>query len=133
MVSLVIALGLGFVADDDAVAQDIGADALDVLRRDVAAAVQERVGARGQREVNRGARRSAVTNQAFQIQIVRRRLARRPDDIDDVILHAIVDVDAVHDRARRDDLLRIDDRRHVQVRRRGRHQIENLRSSAFCG
>ena len=41
IVSLVTALGLGFVADDDAMAQDVRPDALDILRRDVAAAVQE--------------------------------------------------------------------------------------------
>ena len=63
-------LRLGFVADDDAVAQHIGADALHVLRRDVAAAVQERVRARGEREINRGARRGAVANQSFELQIV---------------------------------------------------------------
>ena len=43
IVSLVIAFRFRFVAHDDAMAQNVGADALDVLRRDVAAAVQERV------------------------------------------------------------------------------------------
>ena len=43
-------LGLGFVSDGDAVAQDIHADAFDVLRRDVAAAAQEGVGLGGERE-----------------------------------------------------------------------------------
>ena len=51
-----IVFRFGFVADDDAVAQDIVPDALDVLRRDIAAAVEEGVGARGERERNRGAR-----------------------------------------------------------------------------
>ena len=54
------ALGFGFVAHDDAVAQNIRPDAFDILRRDIAAAVQEGVGAGGKREVNRGARRSAI-------------------------------------------------------------------------
>ena len=36
-------LSFGFVADDHAVAQHVGADALHVLRRHVTATVQERV------------------------------------------------------------------------------------------
>src|SRR5690242_13928377 len=36
-------LGLGLVRDDDAMTEHVGTDRLDVLRRDVAAAVQERV------------------------------------------------------------------------------------------
>ena len=51
-------------------AQHVGADALHVLWRDIAAAVQERVCARTECEINGGARRSAVANQSFQPQIV---------------------------------------------------------------
>ena len=44
---------LGFVADDDAMPQDVRADALYVLRRDVAAAVQKRMGSSAERQINR--------------------------------------------------------------------------------
>ncbi len=118
-------LSLGFIADDDAMAQHVGADALHVLRRDVAAPVQERVCARTEGKINGGARRSAVANQTFQAQIVGARFARGPDHVNNVIFHAIVDVDVVNDGARGDDLLRIDYGVYSQVRRRSRHQIKD--------
>src|SRR5215211_8752652 len=114
-------LSLGFVADDDAMAQHVGADALHVLWRDVAAPVQERMCARTKCEINRGAGRSAVANQSFEPKIVRAGLARGPDHVNNVILHAIVDVDVVYEIARGDDLLRIHYRVYSQVRRRSRH------------
>ena len=49
-------LGLGLVAEHDAVAQHVGADRLDVLRGDVAAVAQERVRARREVERDAGAR-----------------------------------------------------------------------------
>src|SRR6478752_6655104 len=91
---------LGFVADDDAVTQHVGADALYVLRRDVAAPVQERMRARTECEINGGTRRSAVANQSFEPEIVGAGLARRPDYVHYVIFHAIVDVDVVNHVAR---------------------------------
>src|SRR5262245_36093710 len=45
--------GLGLVAHDDAVAEHVRADRLDVLGRDVAAALEERVRLRRQRQVER--------------------------------------------------------------------------------
>src|SRR5262249_19723017 len=83
-------LSLGLIADDDAMAQHVRADALHVLRRDVASAVKECVRARTEGEINGGARRSAVANQSFQPQIVGARSARGPDHVDNVIFHAIV-------------------------------------------
>ena len=53
-------LGLGLVGEDDAVAQHVGADRLDVLGRDVAAVAQERVRARRQVQGDRRARAGAV-------------------------------------------------------------------------
>src|SRR4029077_10981282 len=99
-----------FVANDNAMTQDIGADALDVLRGDVAASVQESMSTRGQREINCGARGGSVTNQTLQLQVIRRRLPCRPNNVDDVILYSIVYVNVVHDIARCDDVLRIDHR-----------------------
>ena len=101
--------------------QHIRADALHVLGSHVATAVQERVGASGEGEIDRRTRRSAVADQTIELQIVGARIARSPNDIDDIILHAIIDIDAVHDRAGVNDVLRIDDRPHLQIRRRRRH------------
>src|SRR5206468_9794869 len=118
-------LSLGFVADDDAVPQHVGADALHVLWRDVAAPVQKRMCARTECEINGCAWRSAIADQSFQTKIVRAGLPRGPDHVYNVIFHAIVDVDVVNDVARGDDLLRIHYRVYSQVRRRSRHQIED--------
>ena len=52
-------LGLRFVGDGDAVAQHIHADAFDVLRRDIAAAPQKRIGFGREGQGNRRARRGA--------------------------------------------------------------------------
>src|SRR5213083_337144 len=84
---------LGFIADDDAMTQHVGADALHILWRDIAAAVQEGVGARAEGEINGRARRSAVANQSLESQIVGAWFARGPDHIHNVIFHTIVDVD----------------------------------------
>ncbi len=61
---------LSFVTDDDAVPQHVRADAFHVLRRNVTAAVQKRVSTRTEREINRRARRRAVTNKSLESQIV---------------------------------------------------------------
>ena len=86
---------------------------------------------RAERKIDGRTRRRAVSNQTFQTQIVRRRLSRRPHNIDDVILHAVVDVNAVNYVARRDDLTRINHRVHSQIRCGGRHQIENVSLLGF--
>ena len=51
--------GFGFVGDRHAVAEHVEAEALDVLRRHVAAAAQERVGLGCERERDGGARACA--------------------------------------------------------------------------
>src|SRR5438477_12239966 len=99
-----------YVANDNAMTKNVGTDALDVLRCDVAASVQESMSTRGQREINCGAGGGAVTNQTLQLQVIRRWLPRRPNNVDDVILYSIVNVNVVHDIARCDDVLRIDHR-----------------------
>ena len=101
--------------------QDVGPNAFHILRGDVAAAIEKRVSARRERQINRRARRSAITNQALQLEPIRGRLARCPDDVDDVILYPIVDVDLVHEIARGDDLIGRDNWIDMQVRRGGRH------------
>src|SRR5258708_6444586 len=103
-------------------AQDVNPDAFYVLRGHIPSAVQESVGAGGQGQIYGGTRRRTVTDEAFHFQVVRAWIPGRPDDVYDVIFHAIVDVDFVHDRTSCDDPLRIDDRHHLQVWRRSRHQ-----------
>src|SRR5882724_3759273 len=116
---------LGFIADDDAMAQHVGTNALHVLWRDVAAPVQKRMCARTECKINGCAWRSTVANQSFQTKIVCARLPRGPDHVNNVIFHTIVDVDVVNDVARGNDLLRIHYRVYSQVRRGSRHQIED--------
>ena len=53
-------LRLRLVGDADAMAQDVVADGLDVLRGDVAAAFEESVGLRGQGQVDRRPGAAAV-------------------------------------------------------------------------
>ena len=50
------AVGLGLVADDDAMAQDVGREGLDVVRRDVISAAKQGPGARDAHEGKRAAR-----------------------------------------------------------------------------
>src|ERR1700693_489480 len=112
-------------------AQHVRADAFDVLWRDVAAAIQKGVGACAEGEIDRRTRRSPVTHESLESQIVRRGLARRPDDIDNVIFYAVIYIDAVDDIARSDDLLWIDHRIHSQIGRGSGHQIENTPFLSF--
>ena len=86
---------LGLVADRDAMAQHVGREFLHVLRRDVAAAVEERRGARGQRQIDRGARRGAVLDVAVEIQPCGLRVARRQHHVHDVVPDLVVHVDRV--------------------------------------
>jgi hypothetical protein len=60
MSSLVMFFGLGLVGQDDAVAQHVAGDLLDILRRGIGAAVQHGVGAAARFRTERGARRGAV-------------------------------------------------------------------------
>jgi hypothetical protein len=77
------------------------ADALHVLRRDVAAPIKERVCARTEGKINGGPRRSRSESDlpAADCRCPVRVAQTRPD----VIFHAIVDVDIVNDVARGDD------------------------------
>src|SRR6266446_1423488 len=86
-------LSLGFIADDDSMAQHVRADALHVLWRDVAAPVQKRMCARTECKINSCTWRSTVANQSFQTKIVGARFAGGPHHVNNVLFHAIVDVD----------------------------------------
>src|SRR5207248_2706439 len=107
-------------------AEHIRADALHILRRDVAAAGNERPRTCGEGEGDGRTRAGAVADEAIELELVGRRLPRGEDDIDDVVLHPAVDVDVIHDLARADDVRRLSDREHLQVWRTRGHEVENL-------
>src|SRR5262249_42866119 len=88
-------LGLGLVGDMDAMAQHVERDLLHVLRRDVGAPVDQRVGARGLGEIERGARARAVGDEVRDGEPDLIWLARRLDDVQAVVLDLLVDVDLV--------------------------------------
>src|SRR6185295_13238741 len=87
-------LRLGLVGEQDAVAQDVVGDLLHVLRHDVAAAAQEREGARRLGEGQRGAGRGAEADGVGEVG--QTGLPRPPggdDEGDDVVPDALVEVD----------------------------------------
>src|SRR5882757_11309032 len=90
-------LGLGFVGDGHAVTQHVECHGLDVLRDDEVAAVQERHGARGERERDGCARRGAGLHVAVQVEGRRGGRTRRHHQIDDVVADLVVHVEHVHD------------------------------------
>ena len=106
-------------------AQYVVPDGFDVLRRDVAAAVEERVGLGREGEIDGGTGRGTVADHPVKLEAVGLRLATGPDDIDDVVLHPVVDVDTVDDFARADDLLRGDQGIDPELRRGSRHGVED--------
>ena len=91
-------------------AEDVGGDGFDVLRGDVAAALEEGVGAGGEGEEEGGARRGAVADVVLEgVELVGGGVARGEDDGEDVVLDLVVDVDFVDDQARPADGVGFDD------------------------
>src|SRR5262249_8007412 len=84
-------LGLGLVAGDDAMAEDVEADSLDVCRRDVGAALDQGVGAGRDGEVDAGAGRGAELDQAADIEVEVGGIAAGVDDVDDVVLDPVIE------------------------------------------
>ena len=96
-----------FVGRDDAVAQDIGGDLLDIFRGHEAAPLQEGVRPCGRNQIDARPRRSAELDQSFQIrQTVLRRFARGQYQVEDVILDLVVHVDLLHHLPRAQNILR---------------------------
>ena len=83
------------------------------------------MGAGRERETDRGARRSTALHVAVEVDAVGPRIARREDDVHDVILHLVVDVDVADDAARGDDVFGGDDRLHVPARLGDGHGVQN--------
>src|SRR5690606_22434074 len=80
------ALGLGFVTEQDAVAQDVGRDRVDVLGGHVVAPGEPRMRACATVERDGAARARAVGDPAREFGTVRRRVARRERELDQVFL-----------------------------------------------
>src|ERR1041385_7786379 len=87
---------LGFVSDGDPMTQDIHPDGFDVLRRHVAASAQEGKSFAGQGERDGGAWRGPQLNHVLDVDFVMRRVAGGADQIDDVVLHFVINVDIVN-------------------------------------
>ena len=107
-------------------AEHVGADRLHVLRRDVAATLEEGVRLGGEGQVERRARRGAILDEGAQVELVGLRLARGEDDVDDVVLDLVVDVDLVDQGARAEDLVGGHHGADALVVPRHRHPVEDL-------
>src|SRR6185295_11983200 len=92
--------GLRLVGEGDAVAEDVVADGLHVLRGHEAAVAEQGVSLGSLGEEDGGARRGAVGDVVLEVaQAVAGGFAGGEDDAEDVLLHLLVDVDLVHDAA----------------------------------
>src|SRR5262249_47942090 len=97
-------LGFGFIADRYAMTQHVIRKVFHILRRDITATLEERVGTSPKRKANRGTGRSTALHPAIQIDTIRFRITRRQNDVHDVILHLVIDVDIADNAARVDDV-----------------------------
>src|SRR5690606_6111953 len=103
--------GFGLEAEQDAVAQDVVRDFLDVLGRHVVAAREPRVRTRDAVERDRGARARAVLQHAGEIVAVALRRARREHDLHDVLLERLGQMLVEHRETRGHDFFLRDRRR----------------------
>src|SRR5580704_3663587 len=106
-------------------AQNIGADAFDVVWSHIAASFKESVSASRQCQVDRRPGRAAISNQSFHLQAIFPWVTSRSDQVDDVIFHPIIDEDLIHYVSRLDDLLRLHDGLYGGAWLGGSHQIQN--------
>ena len=82
---------------------------------------------RREREIDRGARRCAEIDEPRHVlQAVRRRVARREHEVDDVVPDLVVDIDAVHNPPRGEDSRRVRHRGDGFLGRRRRHAVEDF-------
>src|SRR5262249_6479739 len=87
-------LCLRFIGEGNPVTQDIEADRLDILWRDESTVSQEGVGFGRQVQIDGRARAGAVLDEVLQIlKPGVGRLAGGENDVQDVVLHLLVDVD----------------------------------------
>src|SRR5687768_16858629 len=115
-----------FVADDDAMTKHVGADTLHIVRSDIAAPGDERASSRSKGQGNRCARRCSVADHPLELQPVGCWIARGEYDVDNVVLHAVIHVDLIHQRPGPDNIGRLHDCVHGQIRCARAHQVENL-------
>src|SRR5262249_15989641 len=108
-------LRFGLVANRHAVAQHIQCEALHVLRRDVAAAVQEGRGGGGHGGGDGRGGRGGAADVAVQVDAVALRVACGPDHIDDVVLELVINVNGIDDVAGGKDVAAGHDRLNGEV------------------
>src|SRR5690606_37707699 len=102
--------GFGLEAEQDAVAQDVVSDSLNVLGRHVVAAREPRVSTRDAVERDRRARARTVLQHAGQVVAVALGRARREHDLHDVFLERLGQMLVEHGEARSHDFLLRDGR-----------------------
>src|SRR6202166_1732793 len=117
--------GLGFVSHGYTVAQHIHGDRLDVLRRDVVAAIQKSGGARSERQVDRRPRRSAGVDIPVDVQGLCDRRTRGEHEVHDVVPDLVVHVQRVDDMAGVQGLFGNYDGAHSYAGRRRRHRVQD--------
>ena len=89
-------VGFGFVADGDAMLEDVGSEFLDVFGDDVCACIHEGVGFCGHGESDGGTRACAMFDAVLQLgeaELIR--LTGSVDDIDDISPDAFVEINEV--------------------------------------
>lgn len=120
------ALSLGFICEDDAVAENVRSNGFNILGCDVGAALQKRPSLGGEGERNGGARGGSKLDVAFEVEMVLLWGTCGKDDTDDVIADFVIDVYGVHEFAGLMNLLQFDDRFDRGIGSSKSHGIENL-------
>ena len=119
--------------EEDAVAEDILGEVLDILRSDESASFHE--GARTGHESEVDGRPGGGTgpNEGVQRFVDEAGAAGDVDQIDDVFFHGVIDVDAVQELAALLDLLRLDHGLGAVVGTGARHPGQDLEFFTFAG
>ena len=100
--------------------EHIRRDRLDVLRNDIAPALQHRVRSCGHRKIDRGARGSAVPDPLPDVNVCLGRIARGLDQVDDILLDLRIHVDCVG---------KLSQAHHILGRQHGRDLVLHCRAS----
>jgi len=125
--------GFGFVGDGDAMAEDIHADAFDILGGDVAASLEKSVGFGSEGEGDRCAGGCAELDKIFDVDLVVFGGSGGADEVDDIILYLVVDVDVVDDFSGCEDVFWSDDGAGGGEVTGSGHEIEDLAFFASGG
>src|ERR1043166_3834146 len=123
-------LRLRFVSKDKPMPKHIRADAFDIFRSDVRAALEHGPRFGSNREIDCGARRSAKLDKMLYFQFVLLRFARGEHEMDDVIADFVVHVNLVNEFARVKDFFEWDNRFDLGF---GRGECHAVKNPAFFG